>query len=84
MTFRKIVEDGYLVAVCNGNTGLPISDEEYTRILAVIQDKPPMTNNTDYRLREDLTWEPYEVAPVPESDPSPDELLDILMGGVET
>ena len=80
MTFRKIVDNGYIVAVGKGNTGLPISGEEYEGILAVIQSKPPAANNTDYRLREDLIWEPYEAEPAPEPDPSPDELLNILMG----
>lgn len=63
---------------------IEITEAEYNEILSVIRDKPKGTDTTDYRLREDLTWEEYEVEP-PDPDPDIDdaELLNILMGGAE-
>lgn len=42
---------------------------EYNQILSVIQQKPPRTATTDFRLREDLTWEEYQrIDPEPEPE----------------
>ena len=83
MTFYRIVEDGYILSIgtVEGETERAISEEVYNSILSVIRSKPPATETTDYRLREDLTWEEYPVDP-PDPDPEidDDELLNILMG----
>lgn len=78
--FRKIIQDDYIVAVGNGDFGAEISESEYNEILSIIHNKPKGTPTTDYRLREDLTWEEYEIPPMPEPEPTSDEILDILMG----
>ena len=83
MAFYKIVEGGYLLSIgqTNRETEHEISEAEYNTILSVIRSKPPATETTDYRLREDLTWEEYPVDPPdPDPDINDDELLDILMG----
>lgn len=84
MRHWKQIENGYFVSVGTGGMGEEITEDEYNAILAVIHDKPPRTDTTDYRLREDLTWEAYPIDP---PDPDPEigdaELLDILMGGAE-
>lgn len=79
-----LTENGYIIAVGTGNGGAEISEAEYNEILSVIHNKPKATDTTDYRLREDLTWEEYEFEP-PDPDPDIDdaELLNILMGGAE-
>lgn len=79
--FCKIVENGYILAIGTGG-GTEITEAEYNTILSIIHDKPPATETTDYRLREDLTWEEFPVDP-PDPDPeiNDEELLDILMGG---
>lgn len=84
MRYYKQVSDGYILTVGTGEGGTEITEDEYNTILSVIRDKPPRTETTDYRLREDLTWEAYSVDP-PDPDPEIDdtELLDILMGGAE-
>lgn len=86
MTFYKNVVDGYIqfVGASSGEIANQITEDEYNEILAVIQNKPPATETTDYRLREDLTWEEYPVDP-PDPDPeiSDAELLNILIGGAE-
>lgn len=81
MKYYKCTNGGYILAVGTGG-GTEITEAEYNKILSVIQDKPKGTDTTDYRLREDLTWEEYEVDP-PDPDPYIDdaELLSILLGG---
>lgn len=81
---QKQIIDGYILAVGINCGGTEITEEEYNEILLVIHNKPPATETTDYRLREDLTWEAYPIDP-PDPDPEIDdtELLNILMGGAE-
>lgn len=84
MRYYKLINEGYLESVGIGETGTEITEDEYNDILAVIHAKPTATDTTEYRLREDLTWEEYEIDP-PDPDPEIDdsELLDILMGVTE-
>ena len=84
MRYYKQIVDGYILAIGTGNGFEEITEAEYNIILSVIHNKPPRTETTDYRLREDLTWEEYPVDP-PDPDPEIDdaELLEILMGGAE-
>lgn len=83
MKYYKCIENGYIVAVGTGGMGEKITEDEYNAILAVIHDKPKATETTDYRLREDLTWEAYPIDP-PDPDPEIDdaEVYNILFGGV--
>lgn len=82
MRHYKETFGGYLLSVGVGNGFEEITENEYDTILSLIHNKPRATETTDYRLREDLTWEEYEVEP-PDPDPDIDdaELLNILMGG---
>lgn len=83
MKYYKQIADGYIVYVGTGG-GAEITEEEYGHILSVIRAKPPTTETTDYRLREDLTWEEYPIDP-PEPDPDIDEAeaYAIIFGGAE-
>ena len=81
MRYYKIVESGYLVVIGTGNGGAEITKEEYENILTVINEKPIAENGYDYRLKEDLTWELYELPIIPESDEvSSDELMTMIEG----
>ena len=84
MRYYKNVNNGYITIIGTGFGGEEITEEEYNTILSVIHSKPPATETTDYRLREDLTWEEYHIDP-PDPDPDIDdaELLNILMGVTE-
>ena len=84
MNYYKIIENGYILAVGTNTGGEEITESEYDEILTVIHNKPARTDTTDYRLKEDLTWEEYEVEP-PDPDPEldGDEALEILLGGAE-
>lgn len=79
----KIVDNGYICGIGIGETGTEITDEEYAEILAVIPTKPETTATKDYRLKEDLTWEEYDVEPTPEptDEITAEEALEILLGG---
>ncbi len=82
--FYKKVENGYLLAIGKDMGGTEITEEEYNHILSVARAKPPATDTTDYRLREDLTWEEYPIDP-PDPDPEIDEAeaYAIIFGGAE-
>lgn len=77
----KVTNDDYIFSIGTGDAGEQISETEYNEILAIIHAKPPRTDTTDYRLKTDLTWEPYTVDPDPDLDDA--EVLNILLGGEE-
>ena len=85
MRYYQIVQDGYIVAFGVGPGGEAIAKERYDALRALLAEKPAREGTTDHRLREDLTWEPYEVEPTPDPDPEDEvdaaEALSILLGG---
>jgi hypothetical protein len=82
MRYYKLVEDGYITAIGTGGGGVEITEQEYNEIMTVIQNKPPRTETTDFRLKTDLTWEEYDRPPEPEDEEVDDgEALDIITGG---
>ena len=84
--FYKTISGGYILAIGTGIGGDEITEAEYNEIVSIILNKPTHTDTTDYRLREDLTWEPYEIEPVPDPEPTIEdkaEAYDILVGGAE-
>ena len=84
MRYYKMISDGYILSIGTGNGGEEITKAEYDETLSVIHNKPAATETTDYRLREDLTWEEYQIDP-PDPDPEIDEaeVYEILFGGAE-
>lgn len=84
MRYYKIITDGYLVAVGSGSGGTEITEAEYAELLNIIRTKPVASEGYDYRLKADLTWEPYELPPVPtpeDEEISDTEALNIITGG---
>lgn len=81
--YTKFVSNGYIVCVGTGGMGTKITEAEYTNILSVIRNKPAGTDTTDYRLKEDLTWEAFEMDPPdPEDDEiTTEEAMAIILGG---
>lgn len=59
--YQKITGGGYITGLVKGVYPGNISRAEYDSILAVIASKPAAPEGCDYRLREDLTWELYEL-----------------------
>lgn len=83
MRYNKTIYNGYTVAIGTGTGGIEITAEEYNEIMAIIRNRPEPTEGYDYRLREDLTWELYElpiIDPV-EEEISDSEALAIILGG---
>lgn len=83
MRYFEVIENGYILAIGQGNGHIEIDEDRYNAILSVIRSKPPATETTDYRLKTDLTWEEYEFPPEPEPEPDEHdkaEAYDILMG----
>jgi hypothetical protein len=85
MDYFKSVVDGYILGVSAGNGKTKITESEYNDILRVIHNRPSATETVDYRLREDLTWEEYEVEPDGDPPVTEDiddaEALNIILGG---
>ncbi len=84
MRYYKQILDGYILGIGTGSGFDEITEAEYEDIKTAIAAKPARTDTTDYRLREDLTWEAYPVEP-PDPDPEVDEAeaFDIIFGGAE-
>ena len=84
MRHFKILSDGYIYAIGTGPGGIEITEAEYNEIMAIIQNRP-IAEGKGYRLKADLTWEEYDLPPVPEpsddDEISTDEALNILLGG---
>lgn len=84
--YYKQTDDVYILAVGVGAGGMEISADEYSKILSIIQNRPSAYDK-GYRLKTDLTWEAYDLPPVPEpsddDEISTDEALNILLGGAQ-
>ena len=82
--YYKQTDGMYILTVGVGVGGIEISVDEYREILSVIQNRP-IAEDKGYRLKADLTWEEYDLPPVPEpsdnDEISTDEALNILLGG---
>ena len=85
MRYYKMIIDGYIVAVGSGSGGTEITAEEYSELLNIIRTKPVASEGYDYRLKADLTWELYELPPMPIEDEeiSDTEALNIITGGAQ-
>ena len=80
MRYYKLIENGYLTAIGTGVGGIEITEEEYNSILVHIRSCPEAPKGYGYRLKEDLTWELYELPIVEETDISSDELMTMIEG----
>lgn len=63
MRYYKIIEDSYILAIGTGEGGIEITQEKYTQIMSIINDRPTPPSGKDYRLNESLEWEEYDVPP---------------------
>ena len=70
MMYQKNTENGYIVSIVKGVSVGNITEAEYQAIKDIIRNKPTAEQGYDYRLREDMTWELYQL---PEPEPEADE-----------
>lgn len=79
-----IKTNGFIVGVsrCKGDEkDGNLTENEYNEILSVINNRPIAPDDYGYRLREDLTWELYELPIVEISDEiTNEEAYNIIMG----
>lgn len=61
MRYFKTVENGYIIAVQTVIGQTEITEKEYNYLLETIHNKPIAKSGFDYRLKEDLSWELYEI-----------------------
>lgn len=83
MRYYKKIIDGYIIIIGKGFGGTEITAEEYAELNALIDNRPTPPEGYDYRLRDDLTWEEYQlpiIDPV-EEEISDSEALAIILGG---
>lgn len=85
MRYWKVTENGHIVTIGTGGSGAgEITEGEYTAIRDVLFSMPTPPDGHGFRLREDLTWEAYELPHV-EEDHDPEltdaEALAIIVGG---
>lgn len=82
MRYFKTIENGYITSIGQGYGGVEITETEHNSIFDIIRNKPSAESGYDYRLKTDLTWELYELPPMPEDDDITDaEALEIIRGG---
>lgn len=77
----KEIENGHIICVGTGMNFTQITVEEYNTIMSVIRSRPVPPDGYDYVLKTDLTWELVELPPMPETEPTTDEVIDYLFGG---
>ncbi len=82
MRFYKLTESGYITGIGTGGGGEDITAAEYADIMTAIQGKPTESETVGYRLKTDLTWEPYEKEPVDVGAEyvTPEEIAEALEG----
>lgn len=74
MMYQKNIESGYIISIVSGVTNGNIAEEEYNTIVNTIRNKPTAPNGYDYHLKEDLTWELFELPkPEPEDEETTEE-----------
>ena len=84
MRYYKQLSENYILAIGTGPGNTEISESEYNEIMSLIQNRP-QADGKGYRLKTNLTWEEYDLPPVPEpsdeDELSSDEALNIILGG---
>ena len=59
--YQQNTKDGYIVSIVKGVTNGNLTEEEYNGIIEVIRNKPIADKGFDYKLKENLTWELYDL-----------------------
>ena len=84
--YAQYTNNGTIIAIGTGAGGTEITKAEYDDIMAIIQSCPA-AEGKGYRLKTDLTWEEYDLPPVPEpsdeDELSDSEALSVIMGVTE-
>lgn len=81
MLYKTII-GGYVNNISKNSGGTEITETEYNAILDAIHNRPTAPDGYGYRMREDLTWELYELPVVEETEEelTDQEAYNIIMG----
>lgn len=79
--YYAIYTDGYLSRLGVGYDQPEVTETEYNRLNELVANKPEAPDGYEYRITETGEYVLVEVEPVPEAEPTADELLNILLGG---
>ena len=67
MKYYKRIDGGYIALVGINCGGEEITAQEYNKIMQIIRNKPEAAKGYDYKLKENLEWESFEL-PIVEED----------------
>ena len=59
--YFKNIENGYIVSISQHRGMIEITEKEYNDIQKIIIERPIASSGYEYKLKEDLTWELYEI-----------------------
>lgn len=79
--YYKHIEEGYIVCIGTGTGSEEITVSEYNTIRNIISNRPTdAPEGFGYRLKENLTWELYELPVVPpvEEDATEQDYIEAL------
>ena len=63
--YSIFTNNGYIISIVRDEKG-NVTKEEYLKIKEVLDNRPTPPQGYDYRLKESLEWELYELPPVVE------------------
>lgn len=81
MTWFKTTQNGYILSISTGLGQQEISQAQYEELLACLMARPAAPQGKGYRLKEDLTWEVYDLPVCVGQEISNREAMEILLGG---
>lgn len=79
--YYKSVKNGYIISFGIGQCAIIIDENEHERIANAVANKPEATSGYGYHLKEDLTWELYELPPKGSEEVSDTDAVAIIVGG---
>ena len=82
MRHYKSIDGEYITTIGIGPGNTEITEQEYNAIMDIIHNCPEAPEGYGYKLKTDLTWELYELPPMPEPEESIDagEVIRLLNG----
>lgn len=66
MRFYKVIINGYITRIGIGDGYEEITEQEYNSLFDIIHSKPIAESGYGYKLKDNLTWELYEIPKVEE------------------
>ena len=67
--YGKYIKNGYIIGLSVGaGTDEPITEEEYQKILDIIENRPQAEDGYTYRLTTSLDWVLEELPPIVKSE----------------